>query len=62
MLAWLHQGVYGKMTAIASSYRISSTLLSQRLVAANLPLAGLLSDEKLLVHKDHQPFEPLLLW
>ena len=25
MLAWLHRGVYGKMTAIAKSYRISRT-------------------------------------
>jgi len=30
MLAWLHQGVYGKMTEIANSYRISRTFLYQR--------------------------------
>jgi len=27
MLAWLNQGVYGKMTQIAKAYRISRTLL-----------------------------------
>jgi hypothetical protein len=31
MLAWLNQGVYGKMTQIAKAYRISRTLLSQLL-------------------------------
>src|SRR5712691_6850200 len=29
MLAWLHQGVYGKMTQIAHSYQISRTFLYQ---------------------------------
>jgi hypothetical protein len=61
MLAWLHQGVYGKMTQIANSYRISRTFLYQLLLAANLQLAVLLSDEKLLGQKDHQHFEHLLL-
>jgi hypothetical protein len=61
MLAWMHQGVYGKMTEIAASYRISRTFLSQLLVAANLQLAVLFSDEKRLFQKDHQHFEHLLL-
>lgn len=53
MLAWLHQGVYGKMTAIAHSYRISRTLLYQLLLLATLQWATLLSEEKLLLQKDH---------
>ena len=61
MLAWLHQGVYGKMTQIAHYYRISRTFLYQLLLAANLQLEVLFSDEKLLFHKDHQHFEHLLL-
>ena len=46
MLAWLHQGVYGKMTQIAQSYRISRTFLSQLLLVASLHLEVLFSDEK----------------
>ena len=61
MLAWLHQGVYGKMTQIATYYRISRTFLYQLLLAANLQLEVLFSDEKLLFQKDHQHFEHLLL-
>jgi hypothetical protein len=61
MLAWLHQGVYGKMTHIANYYRISRTFLYQLLLAANLQLEVLFSEEKLLFHKDHQHFEHLLL-
>ena len=61
MLAWLHQGVYGKMTQIANYYRISRTFLYQRLLAANLQLEGLFSDEKLLSQTDHQHLEQLLL-
>src|SRR5512132_380790 len=61
MLAWLHQGVYGKMTQIANYYRISRTFLSQLLLAANLQLEGLFRDEKLLSHTDHQHLEQLLL-
>ncbi len=54
MLAWLHQGVYGKMTEIAQSYQISRTFLSQLLFMANLQLETLFSDQKLLFQKDHQ--------
>ena len=61
MLAWLHQGVYGKMTQIAQAYQISRTFLYQLLLAANLQLEVLFSDKKLLFHKDHQHFEQLLL-
>lgn len=51
MLAWLHQGVYGKRTEIARSYQISRTFLYQLLLAANLQLEALFSDEK-------RPFQP----
>ena len=36
MTAWLHQGVYGKMTKIAKFYQISCTFLYQLLFMANL--------------------------
>jgi hypothetical protein len=61
MLAWLHQGIYGKMTEIAKHYRISRTFLYQMLFVANLHLETLFSDEKLLFQKDHQHLEQLLL-
>jgi hypothetical protein len=61
MLAWLHQGVYGKMTEIANYYRISRTFLYQLLLMATLHLETLLSDEKLLFQKDHHHVEQLLL-
>ena len=60
MLAWLHQGAYGKMTEIANSYRISRTFLDQLLLLATLQLETLFSDEKLLFQKDHHHFEQLL--
>lgn len=62
MLAWLHRGVYGKMTAIAKSYQISRTFLSHLLLMANLPLETLFSEEKLLLQKDHRHGEHLLLF
>jgi hypothetical protein len=61
MLAWLHQGVYGKMTEIARSYQISRTFLYQLLFMANLQLETLFSDEKCLVQADSGPLEPLIL-
>src|SRR5215475_10523319 len=61
MLAWLHQGVSGKMTHIANYYRISRTFLYQLLLAAHLQLAGLFSDKQLLFQKGPQHFEPLRL-
>jgi hypothetical protein len=48
-LAWLHQGVYGKMTEIAKAYHISRTFLYQLLFMANLQLEILFSDDKRLV-------------
>ena len=36
MQAWLHQGLYSKMTPSARSYQISRTFLSQLLCTANL--------------------------
>jgi hypothetical protein len=35
-LAWLNQGIYGKMTQIAQEYHISRTWLYQLIWAANL--------------------------
>ena len=52
--AWLYQGVYGKMTHIAQYYQISRTFLSQLLFMVHLQLETLLSDAKLLLHKDHR--------
>jgi len=61
MLAWLHQGVYGKMTAIATYYQISRTFLYQLLFMANLQLETLFSEEKSLFQTDAQHLERLLL-
>src|SRR3989442_9910974 len=61
MLAWLHQGVYGKMTAIATYYKISRTFLYQMLFMVHLQLETLFSDEQLLFQKDHRYLEHLLL-
>src|SRR5713101_6322131 len=61
MLAWLHQGVYGKMTHIAQYYQISRTFLYQLLLMANFQLETLFSDQKLLFQRDHRHLEQLLL-
>jgi hypothetical protein len=59
--AWLHQGIYGKMTHIAQEYHISRTFLYQLLGAANLQLETLFSDQQPHI-QDAQPlFEPLIL-
>ena len=60
-LAWLYQGVYGKMTEIAQSYQISRTFLYQLLLMAHLQLETLFSDEKLLWQTDHRHVGHLLL-
>jgi hypothetical protein len=60
-VAWLYQGVYGKMTQIAQSYQISRTFLYQLMFVANLQLEILFSDEKRLFQKDHRHLEQLLL-
>jgi len=61
MLAWLHQGVYGKMTEIAKYYQISRTFLYQLLFMVNRQLETLCSDAKRLVSQDHHPFEQLIV-
>lgn len=61
MLAWLHQGIYGKMTEIAKYYQISRTFLYHLLFMANLQLETLFSDEKRLLPKDHRHFEQLIV-
>ena len=45
-LAWLNQGIYGKMTQIAQEYHISRTFLYQLMWAANLQLETLFSDQQ----------------
>ena len=59
MLAWLHQGVYGKMTQVAKAYRIARILLSQLLVAATLQLAVLCSEDQPQGHHPSSPFDHL---
>jgi len=59
-LAWLYQGVYGKMTAIARQYQISRTLLYRLLGMAKVQLEALFSGEKCLVQNDQRHFAPLL--
>jgi hypothetical protein len=59
MLAWLPPGLYGKMTEIATAYRISRTFLYQLLLMATLPLATRLSEEKRLLQKDPRPLASL---
>ncbi len=60
-LAWLHQGIYGKMTHIAQEYHISRTFLSQLMWAANLQLETLFSEQKPHVQDPHPLFEPFIL-
>jgi hypothetical protein len=60
-LAWLNQGIYGKMTQIAQEYQISRTWLYQLIWAANLQLETLFGDQK--PHAQESPilFEPFIL-
>jgi hypothetical protein len=60
-LAWLNQGIYGKMTHIAQDYHISRTLLSQLMWAANLQLTTLFSPQKPHVQAPQPLLEPLIL-
>jgi hypothetical protein len=60
-LAWLNQGIYGKMTQIAQDYHISRTFLYQLIWAANLQLETLFSDQKPHVQDPHPLFEPFIL-
>jgi hypothetical protein len=60
-LAWLHQGIYGKMTQIAQDYHISRTFLYQLIWAANLQLETLFSDQQPHVQVSQPLLEPLIL-
>jgi hypothetical protein len=60
-LAWLYQGMYGKMTQIAQEYHISRTFLYQLMRAANLQLETLFSDQKPQVQAPQLLFEPFIL-
>lgn len=61
MMAWLHQGVYGKMTEIAKHYQISRTFLYQLLFMANLHLETLFSAKKQVFQSEHPPVAPLIV-
>jgi Transposase len=60
-LAWLNQGIYGKMTQIAQEYHISRTLLYQLIWAANLQLTTLFSPQKPHVQAPQPLLEALIL-
>jgi hypothetical protein len=60
-LAWLHQGIYGKITQIAQEYRISRTWLYQLMWAANLQLETLFGDPKPHAQESQILFEPFIL-
>jgi hypothetical protein len=60
-LAWLNQGIYGKMTQIAQDYHISRTFLYQLMWAANLQLETLFSDQKPHLQAPQPLLEPLIL-
>jgi hypothetical protein len=60
-LAWLNQGIYGKMTQIAQDYHISRTFLYQLLWAANLQLETLFSDQQPHVQDSQPLLEPFIL-
>src|SRR6266568_4499484 len=60
-LAWLNQGIYGKMTQIAQEYQISRTWLYQLIWAANLQLETLFGDQKLHAQESPILFEPFIL-
>jgi hypothetical protein len=60
-LAWLNQGIYGKMTHIAQDYHISRTWLYQLIWAANLQLETLFSDQKPCVDNPSPLLDPFIL-
>jgi hypothetical protein len=60
-LAWLNQGLYGKMTQIAQDYHISRTFLYQLMWAANLQLETLFSDQKPHIQAPQPLLEPFIL-
>src|SRR5713101_9580879 len=59
-LAWLNQGIYGKMTHIAQEYHLSRTFLYQLMWAANLQLETLFSDQKPCVQPPPLLLEPFI--
>ena len=59
-LAWLNQGIYGKMTQIAQEYQISRTWLYQLIWAAHLQLETLFGDQK--PHAQESPILQALQW
>ena len=60
-LAWLNQGIYGKMTQIAQDYHISRTFLYQLIWAANHQLETLFSDQKPPSQAPQPLLEPFIL-
>ncbi len=60
-LAWLNQGIYGKMTQIAQDYHISRAFLYQLIWAANLQLETLFSDQQPHVQDSQPLLEPFIL-
>jgi hypothetical protein len=60
-LAWLNQGLYGKMTQIAQEYHLSRTWLYQLIWAANLQLETLFSDQKPCVENPAPLLDPFIL-
>ena len=60
-LAWLHQGIYGKMTQIAQDYHISRTFLYQLTWTAQHQLETLFSEPTSLAPGLQSPLEPLML-
>jgi hypothetical protein len=60
-LAWLNQGIYGKMTQIARDYDISRTFLYQLMWAANFQLETLFSDQQPLGPAPQPLWEPFIL-
>jgi hypothetical protein len=59
-LAWLNQGIYGKMTHIAQDYHISRTWLYQLMWAANLQLETLFSDQKPCIENPSPLLDPFI--
>jgi len=60
-LAWLNQGIYGKMTQIAQDYHISRTWLYQLIWAATLQLETLFSAQKPCVEPPLPLLDPFIL-
>jgi hypothetical protein len=60
-LAWLNQGIYGKMTQMAQEYHLSRTWLYQLIWAANLQLETLFGAQKPHAQASQILFEPFIL-